>query len=142
MITALDSSVILDVLLADPQHSQRSIEALRKARLHGQLIVCDMVLAEISPVVAEGGSKDLAGAEEAMAALIEDWKLVYVAPSQEAALRAGKMFCSYLQRGGRRGRVVADFIIGAHASLHADRLLSRDDGFQRDYFVDLDIWYP
>jgi len=142
MITALDSSVILDVLLADAQHVQRSIEALRRARSEGQLVVCDVVLAEISPVVGAGAGYDLAGAEKAMAALIEDWSLVYVPASEDTALLAGRMFGRYLQRGGKRGRVVADFIIGAHATLHADRLLSRDDGFQRDYFGELEIWYP
>ena len=52
------------------------------------------------------------------------------------------MFRVYLDRGGKRGRVVSDFLNAAHAQLVADRLLARDRGNYRDYFKHLDLWDP
>jgi len=38
--------------------------------------------------------------------------------------------------------VVADFLIGPHAQVHAFRLLGSRPGFYRDYFKDLTLWDP
>lgn len=52
MITAVDSSVLLDVLAADATYGVASEAALRRASAEGALIVCEAVLAEIVPVLA------------------------------------------------------------------------------------------
>ncbi|MBN2124195.1 MAG: hypothetical protein JW821_07875 [Deltaproteobacteria bacterium] len=47
-----------------------------------------------------------------------------------------------MKRGAKRDRIVADFLIGAHALLKADRLPTRDRGFYKDYFKNLVICDP
>jgi predicted nucleic acid-binding protein len=132
MVTAVDTSVLLDVLLNDPQHASTSITALRRASIEGSIILCEIVLAELAPT--------LATAE--MPRFLTDWNLTFVPSSQASALLAGEMFRTYLRRGGKRDRVVPDFLLAAHAQTHAQRLMARDRGYYRDYFKQLQIWDP
>jgi hypothetical protein len=60
----------------------------------------------------------------------------------ESALAASTAWRKHRARGGRRERVAADFLIGAHAQLHADRLLTRDRGFYRAFFRGLKVLDP
>ncbi|HXI70886.1 MAG TPA: PIN domain-containing protein [Verrucomicrobiae bacterium] len=132
MPTAIDSSVLLDVLLADPQHSESSEAALRETATHGGLVVSEVVIAEIVPVLAGASIREF----------LSDWQIKFVPSSADSATLAGEMFRIYLERGGRRGRVVPDFLIAAHAQLHADGLLARDRGYYRDYFQKLNLHDP
>ncbi len=77
-----------------------------------------------------------------MLQFLSDWNLTFVPSSQSSAILAGEMFRTYLQRGGKRGRIVPDFLLAAHAQTHAQRLLARDRGFYRDYFTRLQLWDP
>ena len=133
MLTAVDSSVLLDVIIDAPRQAQSSEDALRKASAQGGLIICECVLAEIRPAFADADAIDQ---------FLSDWQLRFVPSSRESALRAGEIFGVYLARRGKGGRVIADFLIGAHASFHADRLLARDRGYLRDYFSQLKLLTP
>lgn len=132
MITAVDSSVILDVVTADSRFADSSEEHLRKATSEGKLIICECVIAEVVPAMD--------GTEE-FDSLVNDWQLEFVPSDYESARLAGSNFDKYLSRGGKAKRIAADFLIGAHAQVHAERLLARDRGYLRDYFADLDVWY-
>ncbi len=43
---------------------------------------------------------------------------------------------------GQRIRLIADFVVGAHALTQAERLLTRDRGFYRSYFGALALLDP
>ena len=132
MRTAVDSSVLLDVLTNDPTHVEASEAALRQAMAEGVLLVGETVLAEIFPVLGE----------EALGSFLEDWDIRFVAGSLESANLAGRHFSEYLKRTKKRAIMVPDFLIGAHAQIHSDRLLARDRGYLRDYFKELRVWIP
>src|SRR5438128_2372931 len=129
MKTAVDTSVLLDLLSPDPVVAERSDLALQEAAEAGELIVCDLVLAELGPALSG----------QALGEFARDWQLQFVPGTLEVAELAARHFAEYLGRGGKRGRVVADFLIGAHATLLADRLPTTDLGFRRDYFADLTL---
>lgn len=132
MITAVDSSVIIDVLINHPKHADASSLALHQGRSQGSLIICETVLAEITPIMEQ----------EQLESFLMDWEFSFIPSSRESALLAGSYFREHLRRGGKRERVLPDFLIGAHAQHFAQRLLTRDRGYFRDYFKKLIIWIP
>jgi predicted nucleic acid-binding protein len=133
MRTAVDSNILLDVLLPDPVHQERSVAALESAAGEGSLVVCEVVVAEV------GGQFDRA--DEAIEVFTE-LALQLLPTNMVAAHAAGRLWREYRRRGGRRDRVGADFLIGAHALHQADRLLTRDRGYYRSYFPKLRIETP
>ena len=133
MITAIDSNVLIDVLGADPTFGPRSKAALSRCRADGALIVCEIVWSEVIAAFP-----DPAATESALARFSID----YSDTSAAAATAAGTAWRAYRQAGGPRERLVPDFLVAAHAAHHADRLLTRDRGFHRKAFADLDILDP
>lgn len=133
MITAVDTTVLIDVFEPDPTFGPRSREALRTAIADGSVIACEMVWAEVVATFPSAPE-----AEHALQRLGIDFSPI----GAGAAVAAGVTWRSYRSSGGPRTRLIADFLVAAHAELQADRLLTRDRGFYRTYFKELRILDP
>lgn len=133
MLTAVDTSVLLDVFGADPNHGPASSAALNRALQEGSVVACEVVWAETCALFAS---------EAAFMQAMLTIGIGFSPLSQEASIKSGVMWRKYRESGGKRTRLVADFMIASHASVQCDRLLTRDRGFYRDYFKGLKLFEP
>ena len=130
MITAVDTSVLLDVLADDPAHAAQLETLLERAWQQGSLIICPVVYAELAPNAHDRRQLD---------GWLQRAGIRVVALTAEHGYPAGLAHAAYRKAGGKRERVLADFLIGAHALHEANRLLTRDLGFYRKYFSGLEV---
>ena len=133
MITAVDTSVLIDVFGADATFGPASRQAVRAAHQAGRLIACDIVWAETASFFQSSEA-----ASDALARL----EIEFSATDEQAALTAAAAWKQYRARGGARDRLAADFLIAAHALTQADRLLTRDRGVYRAHFMGLALMDP
>jgi len=133
MITSVDTNIILDILAADQNFGSVSLETLKICQSEGNLVICEIVMAELSRYFAQ--LKDLSN-------MLNDLDIKVEPIGDEACFLAGQAFLTYRMRSGKRDRILPDFLIGAHAQVRCSRLLTRDRGFYRDYFSQLRILDP
>ncbi|MFB6253206.1 MAG: PIN domain-containing protein [Halobacteriaceae archaeon] len=155
MITAVDTNALLAILYED-SHTDASEEALRRAYQAGKIVIIPVVYAEL----AADGHFD---SDNKLSKFLTDFSIQLVEPSRSALFRAGQQFQRYTKRrpnglqcsacGNKqtvvceeckeqmtsRQHIAADFIIGGHAVVDADALISFDSGFYASYFPSLSV---
>jgi predicted nucleic acid-binding protein len=155
MITSVDTNIILDVLIPGEPFSESSKVLLDRHLSMGKLIICEVVFAELAAGFPS---------EEGLESFLSDTGMKVVYSNERALFLAGSRWAEYARKSARsrflcgkcghafevpcpqctalltkRLHVLADFLIGAHALVHADCILSRDLGVYKTYFSDLKV---
>ena len=128
---AVDAPVLVE-LLADGPRADAVEACLRQSLGSGRVVLCDAALAGLCSSLRNGA--------DALAA-VEEMGVHFSAIEAKSALRAGEMQRRHRQRSGGT-RPLADFLVGAHALLQCDGLITFDADFHRDYFKGLKLVVP
>ena len=151
MITALDTNILIDVLQGQaPESGDRLADAVER----GGGIICEAVYSEVAPLFETPAVLD---------SFLASTGVRLEPSSREALHRAGQAWRAYSRQRPRvpicsqcgaspqltcdacgaslqfRQHTLADFLIGGHALVHADRLLTRDRRSYARYFPDLTL---
>jgi predicted nucleic acid-binding protein len=132
-VILVDSNVLLDVYLDDPEWSEWSQAQLDLWSSRGPTIVNPMIYAELAAGFDSVDTLD---------ATLEGGRLGLEEIPREGLFLAAKAHLLYRKRGGARRGVLPDFLIGAHASIARIPLLTRDPRRYRGYFPKLEIVAP
>lgn len=133
MITAVDTGILIDVFGADTRFGASSANALRLSLNEGAVVACGVVWSETRAAFSS---------DEAFLQALRTLGIDFSALTESAATLAGISWKKYRAGEGKRERVMADFVIGAHAASQCDRLLTRDRGHYKKYFSGLAIVDP
>ena len=131
--TLVDSNVILDTLLEDPEWFTWSTLHLERCVNDAPLVINPLIYAEITV-----GFDAIEEVEDAVP--VEFFRREEL--PWEAAFLAGKCFLQYRKQGGQKRSPLPDFYIGAHAVVRGYRLLTRDTARFRTYFPSLEVIAP
>jgi predicted nucleic acid-binding protein len=147
---AVDTNILVDSLTFGSESRRR----LATAGRIGQLIICEVVQTELASFV---------GDESRLIRFLKESRVVVERSTAGALVNAGLAWRRYTERrpdgltcadcgmqqrakcqgcgAALRGRqhIVADFMIGAHALVQADGLLTRDRRYFTTYFPDLTL---
>ncbi len=139
MRTAVDTNVFIALFSGDEEIAPAAQEALEEARAGGPIGISPAVYAEL-----------VAGRDASFVArflsekdIEVDWDL-----DRDVWGEAGERYGEYARaRRRRKGdpgprRILADFLIGAHALRRAGALLTSDTGIYRTYFSELEVLAP
>lgn len=157
MTTAVDTNALLALLYED-DYADASEAALRRAYQEGRVAITSIVYAELA---ADGHFETASELDQ----FLEDLSIQLVEPSREALFRAGERFQRYTERRpdglqcpscgtkqtvrceecsdelAPRQHIAADFVIGGHATVDSEALVSFDTAFYETYFPSLTV-YP
>ena len=131
MRTAVDTNV-LSAIWGSESNALSLSKSLTESRRSGSIVICGVVFAE---AIAHPGSTE----EFVRGFLQETGFSVDFEMGEEVWAEAGRRYALYAERRRRSSketskRLLADFVIGSHALLQSDRLLTLDrERYLRDF---------
>lgn len=128
----VDSNVAIDALDSGSAYHEWALERFAHAVGHGGFFN-HVVVAELS-VRAESADE--------LGRMLQVFGLSVDPMDDEVAFRAGQAFKAWIRNGGRRGALLPDFLIGAHAAVRRARVLTRDTRRFRTYFPEIELITP
>jgi predicted nucleic acid-binding protein len=129
----VDSNIILDVFLDDPNWAEWSESKLEKFSALTRLYINPIVYSEISI-----GFKRI----EELESVLNRAGFQMLDIPKEALFLAGKVFLKYRKNRGAKRSPLPDFYIGAHAAILEMELITRDESRYRTYFPTVKLISP
>jgi predicted nucleic acid-binding protein len=129
----VDSNIILDIFLDDPNWADWSESALVKYSVHTKLYINSIVYAEVS--IGFDRIEDLESS-------LNNGGFIMLEIPKEALFLAGKAFLKYRKGKGIKRTPLPDFYIGAQAAILDLDLITRDVSRYRTYFPSVKIISP
>jgi predicted nucleic acid-binding protein len=124
----VDTNILLDVIGADIQFGERSKNCLTRCAVDGVLVIDPVIYAEVGAVIASIEELDELLPRSLFRRDPMPWEACYL---------AGRALHRYRSCGGSRNRVLADFLIGAHATVAGMDLITRDRGYARYFEISI-----
>ncbi len=157
MITAVDTNILLDILIPNQKFLHESLQKMESAAEKGQIVICEIVYSELASQFNR---------ENELKSFLTDTRIEILWCLDKTLFQASQLWQSYRKTQEQHSmryfcpecgndlqsqcpncgvslnkprRILNDFIIGAHAEEFSDVFLTRDRGFYREYFTKLTI---
>ena len=137
MTTAIDSNILVALWDADDTLHRSARQLLEEASEIGQLVINGLVYAEL--LAAPGRSEEFLDRFCEETGIRIEWEL-----KERVCREAGNAYQKYAERRRKQGtngprRILADFLIGAHALVNGYKLLTLDGRMYRASFPKLRV---
>jgi len=160
---AVDTNILLDVLLKDEEFFERSSKSLALASEVEGVVVCEPVYAELM-----ASARGLEDVKQKIVGFLDALGATLLSSREDSLEAAGEAYFRYVEaREGAvhvecascgekivvkctscgevvkwRPHIASDFIIGGHAQTACGRIITRDKSFYNKHFPKLRVYTP